>query len=218
MITQKEEPGTALEAALDLAIDLATAIDPDDGWRRDGPIDDADRLGRLIEQAGRAVRDPRHETAALAAAAMRWSEDIDGRDIPQRVRRLARDVDADDVSRDRLRTANRLLLQIARAGLLLIGRPDGTPSLPSDRTFAMSDVAVIAIRWLAIEIEAAPAAATPARRDPVELAAEEILCALETDPAARALDMDTRVDVALAAAGRLHGTGWLTPPEEAGKR
>ena len=74
MITQKEEPGTALEAALDLAIDLATAIDPDDGWRRDGPIDDADRLGRLIEQAGRAVRDPRHETAALAAAAMRWSK------------------------------------------------------------------------------------------------------------------------------------------------
>lgn len=34
----------------------------------------------------------------------------------------------------------------------------------------------------------------------------------------RDLDMDTRVDVALAAAGRLHGTGWLTPPEEAGKR
>lgn len=33
----------------------------------------------------------------------------------------------------------------------------------------------------------------------------------------RDLDMDTRVDVALAA-GRLHGTGWLTPPEEAGKR
>lgn len=37
------------------------------------------------------------------------------------------------------------------------------------------------------------------------------------DPA-RDLDMDTRVDDALAAAGRLHGTGWLTPPEEAGKR
>jgi hypothetical protein len=34
----------------------------------------------------------------------------------------------------------------------------------------------------------------------------------------RDLDMDTRVDAALAAAGRPHGTGWLTPPEEAGKR
>ena len=96
--------------------------------------------------------------------------------------------------------------------------PTTTSFYASRETFAMSDVAVIAIRWLAIEIEAAPAAATPVRRDPVELAAEEILCALETDPAARDLDMDTRVDVALAAAGRLHDTGWLTPPEEAGKR
>lgn len=36
-------------------------------------------------------------------------------------------------------------------------------------------------------------------------------------PVGPARDMDTRVDVALAAC-RLHGTGWLTPPEEAGKR